>query len=89
MTLRFHFAKEEAEGGFISRPVIPIILKHSTKIILTEGLIDSGSDCTFLPFDVAEDLELELSKEKHRTVGLEGETYCYSSKCQLTRQARA
>ncbi|MBU0662857.1 MAG: aspartyl protease family protein [Candidatus Diapherotrites archaeon] len=88
MSIIFHFVKEKVIDGYVQRPVIPIILKHNDNSIATEAIVDSGSDCTFLPYDVAEDLGLALSKKKSETLGLEGKTYCYESKCQVQLQDR-
>lgn len=45
----------------ISRPIIPIILKSKTKVMLYSGLVDSGADHSIFSLDVAKALEIKLT----------------------------
>ena len=48
----------------ISRPIIPIILKHKDKFIFYDGLIDSGADYCIFSIELAQPLNIKLSKSK-------------------------
>lgn len=47
----------------IFRPMIPIIFKANKKEFKTYSLIDSGSDYTILPIEIATILNLDISNE--------------------------
>ncbi|OGH16126.1 MAG: hypothetical protein A3C30_02970 [Candidatus Levybacteria bacterium RIFCSPHIGHO2_02_FULL_40_18] len=47
----------------IRRPIIPIIIKSSTTVILYSGLIDSGADYCIFSLEIAKKLGLTLSKK--------------------------
>ena len=59
----------------IIRPIIPIILKSQTKLILYSALIDSGADYSIFSLDIAYALGIKLqSKDKVKFIGVGGET---------------
>lgn len=43
------------------RPTVPIIFKNRSKFIQTEAIIDSGSDFTILPIEMAGILDIKLN----------------------------
>ena len=45
----------------IIRPIIPLIIKSSTKVALYSALIDSGADYCIFGLDVAEALDIKLN----------------------------
>lgn len=52
------------------RPQIPIIFKYENRFVLVKGVIDSGSDCTILPIELASSLNLKLDpKQKTSFIG--------------------
>ncbi len=55
----------------IARPIIPIILKSQTKLMLYSALIDSGADYSIFNLDIAEVLGIKLqSKDKVKFIGV-------------------
>lgn len=55
----------------IIRPIIPVILKSSTNVVLYSALIDSGSDYCIFGLDVASGLDIKLrSKNKIKFIGV-------------------
>ena len=46
----------------IKRPIIPLILKSSTMVILYSGLIDSGADYCIFSIEIARKLGVVLSR---------------------------
>lgn len=45
----------------ILRPIIPIVLKSKTKLILYSALIDSGADYCIFSLDIADALSIKLN----------------------------
>lgn len=55
----------------IIRPIVPIILKSSTRVVLYSALIDSGSDYCVFDLGVAHGLDIKLkSRNKIRFMGI-------------------
>jgi len=55
----------------IIRPIIPVILKSSTRVALYSALIDSGSDYCIFGLGVAKGLDIKLkSKNKIKFMGI-------------------
>ncbi len=55
----------------IIRPIIPIILKSSTRVAVYSALIDSGSDYCIFSLGVAHGLDIKLkSKDKIKFMGI-------------------
>ncbi len=52
---------EKVEKGIIFRPKIPITISSGEKSLETLALVDSGSDISIIPRDMAEFLSLDLS----------------------------
>lgn len=48
----------------ISRPLIPIKISNNNKFLLTEALIDSGSDYCIFPIEFADVLNVPIKKAK-------------------------
>lgn len=59
--------------GDIRRPIIPLQfnLKDGTPVTVA-GLLDSGSDVILIPKDIAESLELNISKKTNEIDGVGG-----------------
>lgn len=55
----------------IQRPIIPVILKSSTKLMLYSALIDSGSDYCIFSIDIAKLLGIKLQlKDRVKFIGI-------------------
>lgn len=55
----------------IQRPIIPVILKSSTKLMLYSALIDSGSDYCIFSVDIAKLLDIKLQlKDRVKFIGI-------------------
>lgn len=55
----------------IVRPIIPIILKSPTKLILCSALIDSGADYSIFSLDMADALGIKLKlRDKVKFIGV-------------------
>jgi predicted aspartyl protease len=70
MNLSFRYKKVT---GDIRRPIIPLQfnLKDGTPVTVA-GLLDSGSDVILIPKDIAESLELNISKKTNEIDGVGG-----------------
>jgi hypothetical protein len=55
--------RQPKDGHPIKRPNVQVAFENNEKVIKTICLLDSGADRTFLTLDIAEFLELELSKK--------------------------
>lgn len=72
ITFRYKTIKRP-DGQSIYGPWVPVTLighKESVGVIF---LLDSGADYTVLPIEIAEILELDLSKPVEKTKGVGGE----------------
>jgi len=47
----------DARGVSDTRPIVPVVIDVSGRRMRTVGLIDSGSDVSFIPYYVAADLK--------------------------------
>lgn len=55
----------------IVRPIIPIILKSQTKLMLYSALVDSGADYSIFSLDIADALGIKLQlKDKVKFIGV-------------------
>lgn len=68
--MKFSFPYIDEKG--YKRPKIPIIINYKGSRIETLGLLDSGSDLTIFPKDVAEALGMNLSGNKTEIKGIGG-----------------
>ncbi len=70
----------------IVRPIIPIILKSQTKLMLYSALIDSGADYSIFSLDIADALGIKLqSKDKVKFIGVGREAiYGFWGKIRIT-----
>jgi len=60
----------------IFRPMIPIIFKANNCIFKSYALVDSGSDYTILPIEIASKLNIKLSSKNLYTIeGAGGSTF--------------
>ncbi len=65
MVLVYRFKKEKlSDGGFVSRPRIPIVLHGEKATVTVAALIDSGCDITVIPYGLAQALGLKIRGEK-------------------------
>lgn len=56
---------EDQDGKIVYRPRLPITFTYkNNKLKIGRALVDTGSDFTILPLDVAHDLEIELDDSK-------------------------
>lgn len=59
--MKFKYSEYTDENNIkIFRPTVPIIFKNESKFIQTEAVIDSGSDFTILPIEIAGILDIKL-----------------------------
>jgi len=72
LALSFSYRKEISDNKIIYRPKIPIILRKYRKQVTLPATIDSGSDVTVIPREVAEFLELDISDKKRQVDGIGG-----------------
>lgn len=71
MRLCFRYKEVRLEdGSVIRRPIIPITLSHDGKVVTVEAIIDSGSDYSLIPKEIAEDLGLVLGKSLTEICGI-------------------
>lgn len=70
----------------IARPLIPIKISFENKFLLTEALIDSGSDYCVFPIDAAKalDIPIEKARRTHLTGVLEGKAELFLYPVKLT-----
>src|SRR3989338_8599559 len=52
----------------VLRPVVPIRLKHGTKGLLYEALVDSGADISLFSREIGEVLGVDVESENHYKV---------------------
>lgn len=72
--MEISYVKCEYEaGGFFYRPILPITLIHRhKKLPLGHALVDTGSDFSLFPLNVAHYLEIELDDSKKVTIASAG-----------------
>ena len=80
MIYRFRFKKESIEDEIIYRPKIKVTLSHGGKSKEVIAVLDTGSDLVYIPPDMAEYFELELSKGKKVAQGVAHEFHYYTTK---------
>lgn len=63
--MEFTYVKTQGETGYTYRPCLPVTFSFGTKRIpIGNALVDTGSDVTILPLDIAHALEIELDDSK-------------------------
>lgn len=68
----FPYVMEKIKDGFVYRPKIPVTISYKGNRIETYGIIDSGSDITILPREIAKVLGIELTGKQTEIGGLGG-----------------
>ncbi len=63
-SVSFPYVAEKVERGIAFRPKTPITLSHDEKGLETLGLVDSGSDVSLIPLEMAVFLGLDLSGKR-------------------------
>ena len=67
--LEFPYVKVEGSEGFSARPYIPVTFSSGKKSFrVGHALVDTGSDLTILPLQIAHFLEIELDDSKRLTI---------------------
>lgn len=81
MNLSFRYKKVTSD---IRRPIIPLQfnLKDGTPVTVA-GLLDSGSDVILIPKDIAESLELNISKKTNEIDGVGGKVKVAKSRIRV------
>ncbi len=70
----------DEEGSTIFRPRADIILRYNNKQKQVGAIVDSGSDISIIPKDLAEYLGLPLLLQTKRAIGgVSGETHAFQS----------
>ena len=73
--LEFPYVKVEGSEGFSARPYIPVTFSSGKKSFrVGHTLVDTGSDLTILPLQIAHFLEIELDDSKRLTIDGAGGT---------------
>lgn len=62
MTFSFKYKPVKLKSGIIHRPIIPLAFREKQSLSVF-AMLDSGSDLTVIPLEVAEELGLELKDE--------------------------
>jgi hypothetical protein len=68
----FPYVKEKIKDGFVLRPKIPVSISYKGNRIDTYGFIESGSDITILPREIAKALDIELTGKETEIRGIGG-----------------
>jgi len=72
LSFSFSYRKEISGKKVIYRPKIPITLRRYRKQVTLAATVDSGSDFTVIPKEIAEFLELDISGKKYSVDGIGG-----------------
>ena len=71
--MEFSYVKCDGSFGAIYRPYLPITLSFGKKSFpVGHALVDTGSDMTILPLEIAHQLEIQLDDTKSVLVGSAG-----------------
>jgi len=65
MTLKFPYLKREKKYY----PIIPILLRHKDKLVLTEALVDSGANTSVFHAEIAEQLGIKFKQGRKIYLG--------------------
>jgi len=68
----FPYVLEKVKDGFVYRPKIPVTISYKGNRIETWAIIDSGSDVSILPREIANALCTELSGKQVDIAGMGG-----------------
>lgn len=72
--MKFHYKKY----GSLLRPVIPIKVKHGTRSVYYEVLVDSGADICIFDSEIGDLLRIDYQKGERKEVGgIAGQTAEY------------
>ena len=80
MDYKFKLKKEKVEDGWSFRPKIKISLINKDKIKNLIAVIDTGSDLNYIPTELAEYFDLQLSSKEFTAQGAEQEFSYKTSK---------
>ena len=84
MPFTFRFKKEKiSETEYALRPKIPITLSSGRKSKEIIAILDTGSDVIYIPQEMAEYFDLELSKDKQVCQGADTEFQYRTSKIEI------
>ena len=84
MSISFPYKKEKVGNAYILRPKIPVTLSWNGKSIEMVMLIDSGSDFSSIPIEIAETLGLVISEKSREVVGFGGTAKVKMSQVNMT-----
>jgi hypothetical protein len=71
--MQFPYVKCEGSHGFVYRPYLPITFSYGAKKFpVGRALVDTGSDITILPLEIAHYLEIELDDSEKLTIDCAG-----------------
>ena len=68
----FPYVMEKVRDGFVLRPKIPVAVSYGGNRLEAYGVIDSGSDVTILPSDIAKSLGIALTGKQSDVEGVGG-----------------
>ena len=68
----FPYILEKIKDGFAYRPKIPATISYKGNKIETWGIIDSGSDVSILPREIAKAIGIELTGKQTEIAGIGG-----------------
>ncbi len=72
MTISFRFKEDTIRDMTIQRPRIPVTLSHNGMNFEVAAILDSGSDFSIVPKEVAEALGLDLGGKSKKINGIGG-----------------
>lgn len=71
--MEFPYEGFEGDLGIVYRPCLPVIFSYKEKsIAIRKALVDTGSDFTILPLEIAHFLEIELDDSRSIRIGCAG-----------------
>jgi len=84
LSISFPYVREKVKDTYVMRPKIPVTLSWNGKTITVVALLDSGSDFSSIPKDLAEALGLIISSKEREVVGVGGKIKTKSSQVNIT-----
>lgn len=71
--MEFAYVKTEGDTGYIYRPSLSVTFSNGDKkFLVMNALVDTGSDVTILPLDIAHALNIELDDSKQMRLSCAG-----------------
>ncbi|MCG7844567.1 MAG: aspartyl protease family protein [Methanomassiliicoccales archaeon] len=85
MVLNFKYKEiKNPDGQKRKRPMVPITLSNGDESFEILALLDSGADVTAIPLEMAEALDLDLTGQIGRSIGIGGPVDSMSSRVNVS-----